>query len=99
MHLAPRSTKLAVHVALVLVSALHLFPTAEVAESGSPRASTDAPRSSGLDSTDYPYQLSSPAQWTLTSTPEPSTWMPDLGAALTLVTKLKTFAALVPERV
>ena len=48
MHRAPRSAGLAVCIALVLASALPLFPTAAMAEPGQPRASTDASAPSGL---------------------------------------------------
>jgi len=48
MHRAPRSARLAVHIALVLASALLLFPTAAMAEPGQSWASTGSPLPSGL---------------------------------------------------
>jgi hypothetical protein len=48
MHRAPRSAGLAVCIALVLASALPLFPTAAMAEPGQPRASTYDSAPSGL---------------------------------------------------
>ena len=48
MHRAPRSAGLGVHIALVLASALLLFPAAAMAESGQRSASTDDSVPSGL---------------------------------------------------
>jgi hypothetical protein len=48
MHPSPRSATLAVHIALILASALTLFPAAATAEPGQPLASTDNSLPSGL---------------------------------------------------
>ena len=48
MHRAPRSARLAVHIALVLASALLLFVTAAMSEPGQSRESSDNSIPSGL---------------------------------------------------